>query len=70
MSSAFYQIYSLESLVNYLVDNGLTDEEANHLLHRRFKKLEDKTLMQLINYGEWDMIRTFTEEYMLGEIIQ
>lgn len=63
-------IYTLDDLVSYLVDNGLSEEEANHLIHKKFMDLEYKSLMQLLNYKEFEMVQKFTKKYMLGEPVR
>ncbi len=60
---------SLQAIINYLVDNGMSDFQANMLIHTNMPALgEDTNLMDCARQGRWSEAWAATELYMSGDL--
>ena len=60
---------SLQAIINYLVDNGLADFDANQFIHVNLPALgEYKNIVDCVREGKWDEAWSVTELYVAGDL--
>lgn len=60
---------SLQAIVNYLVDNGVSDFQANMIIHTNFPSLgETSNLVDAAREGRWSDAWNTVELYIAGDL--
>lgn len=59
----------LQAIIDYLVDNGVSDFQANMLLHTNFPSLGDTSnLIDAAREGRWEDAWNTVELYIAGDL--
>lgn len=59
----------LQAVIDYLVDNGVSEFNANILLHTNMPYLGgDRNLMNEVRDGDWDKVWNAVELYVSGDM--
>lgn len=59
---------TLQSLIDFLVENGMTQFSANQFVHINIPAIGgDKNIMNLIQEGNWDDAWGVAESYIRGD---
>lgn len=60
---------SVQALVNYLVDNGVSDFNANQLLHVNMEAFGGyRNMLDEIRDGNWDNVWNVAQLYIDGDL--
>lgn len=59
---------NLQSLVNYLGDNGVSDFNIEILIHTNMDALDDRNMLDKIRDGKWDQVWNVAELYIQGDL--
>lgn len=60
---------SLQAIIDYLVDNGLSDFQVNMLIHTNMPSLgETRNIMDCVREGNWGEAWAAAELYMSGDL--
>ncbi len=59
-----YKMESLDSVVDYLVDNGMDEGEVNHFLHQKLFK--NKSIMEYVKDKRWPDVWHSVIAYVSG----
>lgn len=60
---------SLQAVVNYLIDNGLTEFDTNILIHTNLPALGgERSILRCIQDEEWDDAWSAAELYISGDM--
>lgn len=60
---------NLNSLTDFLVDNGIDEGEINYFIHQRRIVLQNRSLMDLIRENNWEQIWTYVRSYISGDYL-
>lgn len=56
--------HTLDAIVDYLVENGMDENEVNYFLHQKI--FNRRSVMEFIKNSEWDLAWTAVTAYMTG----
>ena len=60
---------NIQSLVNYLTDNGVSDFNANILIHTNMEAFGGyRSMMDEIRDGNWESVWNIAELYVQGDL--
>lgn len=60
---------SLQAIVNYLVDNGMSNFDAQQFIHTNLPALgEYRNIVDTIRDGKWDEAWSVAELYISGDV--
>ena len=60
---------TLQSLINYLTDNGVSDFNANILIHTNMEALGgNRSMLDEVRDGKWETVWNVAELYISGDM--
>jgi len=60
---------TLQSLINYLTDNGVSDFNANILIHTNMEALGgNRSMLDEVRDGKWETVWNVAELYISGDL--
>jgi len=59
---------SLQAIIDYFVDNGMSDFQANILIHTNMPVLDLRNIMDCVRENNWNEAWAAAELYMSGDM--
>lgn len=58
----------LQSLIDYFIDNDISEFNTEILIHTNIQALGDKSFIDATRNGEWDLAWNVAELYVSGDL--